>query len=122
VTSIFASIARLLGRSSISNEEVLQVLRDHERRIKELEKVLEDRAQEVEDRFNDLSKKSQAAKRQATKQLEQLRSDLDSLIGAVELVIAGELAPARRQEIKSLMKVAKGRRTRIHNIIESRVN
>ena len=80
---------------------MLQVLRDHERRIKELETALDERAQEVEDRFKELSKKSQAAKRQATKELEQLRSELDALIGATELVIAGELAPTRRQEIKN---------------------
>jgi hypothetical protein len=122
MTSIFTSIAKLLGRSTISNEEILQVLRNHEDRIKELEASVEKGAQEVEDRFKALSKKSLAAKKQATKELEQLRTELDSLIGAVELVIAGELAPARRHDIKQLMRVAKGRRTRIHNIIQDRVH
>lgn len=121
MNGIFTSIAKLLGRSTISNEEVLQVLRNHEQRITELETALEERAQEVEKRLKELSKKS-VAKKQATKELEKIRGELDSLIGAVELVIAGELAPARRQEIKHLMKVAKGRRTRIHNIIQERVH
>jgi TolA-binding protein len=112
----------LLGRKSISHEEVLEVLRNHEQRIAGLEKGLDDMAQKVEDRLKELSKKSQAAKKQATKDLEQLRRELDSLVGALEIVIAGELAPARRNEIKNLMKMARGRRTRINNIIEARVH
>jgi hypothetical protein len=119
---IFASVAKLLGRKSISHEEVLEVLRNHEQRIAGLEKGLDDMAQKVEDRLKELSKKSQAAKKQATKDLEQLRRELDSLVGALEIVIAGELAPARRNEIKNLMKMARGRRTRINNIIEARVH
>jgi F0F1-type ATP synthase delta subunit len=120
--SIFTSIAKLLGRSHISNDEILQVLRSHEQRISGLEKGLDDQAKRIEDAYKEVSKKSLAAKKQATKDLELLRRELDSLIGAVEVVIAGELAPARRQEIKSLMKTAKGHRTRIQNVIESRVH
>ena len=119
---IFASVAKLLGRKAISNDEVLEVLRNHEHRIAELEKGLDEMAQKLEDQFKDISKKTLAAKKQATKDLEQLRRELDSLIGAVDIVIAGELAPARRHEIKNLMKMAKGRRTRINNIIEARVH
>lgn len=120
--SIFASVAKLLGRSSINNDEVLEVLRNHESRIAELEKGLDEMARKLEAQYKDLSKKSQAAKKQATKDLETLRSELDGLIKAMDIVIAGELAPARRHEIKNLMKMAKGRRTRITNIIESRVH
>jgi hypothetical protein len=67
MSGIFTSIARLLGRSTISNEEILQVLRNHEDRIKELEASVEKGAQEVEDRFKEISKKSLAAKKQATR-------------------------------------------------------
>jgi hypothetical protein len=122
MVNILTSIAKLLGGSRISHEEILQVLRNHEQRITELESAVEKRASEVEARLKDLSKKSLAAKKQATKDLEQLRSELDALIGALEVVIAGEFAPARQKEIKHLMKVAKGRRTRIDNILEARVH
>src|SRR5262245_61025938 len=120
--SIFGSIAKLLGRPSISNDEILQVLRNHEARIKDLEDAMEARANEIEERFKGISKKTQEVKKQATKDLEQLRAELDSIIGGIEVVIAGELAPARMQEIKHLKRLAKGRRTRIENIIESRVH
>jgi hypothetical protein len=122
MANILTQIAKLLGRSTISNEEILQVLRNHEQRIKELEGTVEERTNEVEARFKDLHKKTLAAKKQATKDLEQLRSELDALIGALEVVIAGEFAPARQKEIKHLMKVARGRRTRIDTIIEARVH
>jgi len=120
--SIFSSIAKLLGKQSISNEEVLQVLRNHENRISDIEDRLEEMVAKLESRYNELSKKGQAAKNKATKDLEQLRSELDSLIGAVDVVISGELAAGRRTEIKKLMKTAKGSRTRIQKVIESRVN
>lgn len=119
---IFASVAKLLGRNSITNDEILEVLRNHESRIADLEKGLEETARKLEGQYNDLSRKSQSAKKQATKDLEQLRRELDGLIGAMEIVIAGELAAARRQEIKNLMRTAKGRRTRISNIIDARVH
>jgi len=122
VMSIFSSIAKLLGKQSISNEEVLQVLRNHENRISDIEDRLEEMVAKLESRYNELSKKGQAAKNKATKDLEQLRSELDSLIGAVDVVISGELAAGRRTEIKKLMKTAKGSRTRIQKVIESRVN
>ena len=120
--SIFSSIAKLLGKQAISNDEVLQVLRSHENRLSEIEKKVEDSVTKLEARCSELSKKGQAAKKQATKDLEALRSELDALIGAVDVVVSGELAPQRRTEIKKLMRTAKGSRTRIQKVIESRVN
>lgn len=115
--NFFDSIARLLGRSHISNEEVLEVLRNHEKRIDQLESGFEKMAQTLEDRYAELASKGKAAKQQAAKDLKQLSRELEALISAIEVVVAGELAPARRADINRLLKMARGRRTRINNFI-----
>lgn len=127
--SILSSIAKLLGRKSITTEEILEVLRSHEKRITELENEvaglqqgLDDQKQAFDGRLKDLAKKSQAAKKRTTEELQQLRRDLDALIDALNLVVAGEFAPERRKEITTLIKVAKGHRTRISKVLEERVH
>ncbi len=66
--NIFTSIAKLLGRKSITNEEILEVLRNHEKRIGELEQEVadlhrsfDDQRQVFDGRLKDLAKKGQAA-------------------------------------------------------------
>jgi ABC-type transporter Mla subunit MlaD len=127
--NIFSSIAKLLGRKSITNEEILEVLRNHEKRIVELEKEVveltksfDDQRHAFDGRLKDLAKKGQAAKKRSTEDLKQLRSDLDALIDALNLVVAGEFAADRRKEITNLIKVAKGHRTRVAKVIEHRVH
>ena len=128
MATFLGSIAKLLGRSSISDEDVLQVLRNHEQRMIELEKIvtdleskLDNAVESIEKKFKETSKKSQQAKKQATGDLKRLQSELETLIGAMEIVINGELAQVRKKEIKDLINLAKGHRTRINNVIESRV-
>jgi hypothetical protein len=129
MTNIFTSIAKLLGRKSITNDEILEVLRSHEKRIGELEKEvdslnkgLDEQKQAFDGRLKDLAKKGQAAKKRSTDELQSLRTDLDALIDALNLVVAGEFAPERRKEITNLIKVAKGHRTRVSKVIEQRVH
>jgi hypothetical protein len=127
MASLMGSIRKLVGGSSLSDDEVREILKDHELRIKELEKEVdrlgtasEKHAASVEKKFKELAKKGQAAKKQTTDDLKQLQSELETLIGALDIVIAGELAELRKREIKDLMKVAKSHRTRINKVIESR--
>jgi hypothetical protein len=128
MASLMGSIRKLVGGSSLSDDEVREILKDHELRIKELENevdrlgtVSEKNAASVEKKFKELVKKGQAAKKQATDDLKQLQTELETLIGALDIVIAGELAELRKREIKDLMKVAKSHRTRINKVVESRV-
>jgi len=117
MTNLFSSIARLLGRPTISNQEVLEVLRSHEKRIEELELGFDRMAQTLEDRYADLAKKGVDAKKQAAKDLKQLSRELEALVSAIEVVVAGELAPSRRKDINKLLRMARGRRTRLNNIL-----
>jgi hypothetical protein len=134
--SIFTSIAKLLGRKSITNDEILEVLRNHEKRILELEgevgvqktevaglkKGFEEQKQTFDERLKELAKKGQATKLRTTADLKRLEKDLKALVDALDLVVAGEFAPERRKEINTLIKIAKGHRTRVNKVLETRLH
>lgn len=129
VMGILATISKLFSKSSLTDEEIRDLLKNHETRIAELEKKVEDVANELEEKalelarqVKDVSNRTQSAKKQTTKELQEVQKDLNRLLGAIEIVINGELAPERLKEIKKLKTIAKRHSTRIANVITERVN
>jgi peptidoglycan hydrolase CwlO-like protein len=126
---ILATISKLFSKSSLTDEEIRELLKNHETRIAELEKKIEDVSNELESQAADLarqvkdvSSRTQSAKKQTTKELQEVQKDLDRLLGAIEIVINGELAPERMREIRKLKTTAKRHSTRITNVITARLN
>jgi uncharacterized protein YukE len=122
------AVAKLFGRDRLTDEDIKEILTDHQGRIEDQAKRLDDVEQRMNGMVEKLAKeletagrRSGAAKKQATDDLQAVKADLDRLISVVQMVLEGEKAPARQDQIKRLLKAAKSNRTRVTNEVSARL-
>ena len=122
------AIAKLFGRERLTDEDIKESLTDHQGRIEDQAKRLVDVEQRLNSMVEKLAKeleaagrRSVAAKKQATDDLKAVNADLERLISVVQLVLEGEKAPARQDQIKRLLKTARANRTRVNNEVSARL-